>query len=151
MQYIIIGMSGSVSQSEVFESNEIVSKAEIAAIYESKGWSNIVVFGPNEQSGLFASIGKLHEFVIPTSLADAGEGDKQIAYQLQKSNFVLSLMFDGHTDYLSQPERSSQLNVDFFDGEVGVYLYANCNQEEPTHIVNLSEARVERQQIAKEA
>jgi hypothetical protein len=151
MQYIIIGMSGSVSQSEVFESNEIVSKAAIAAVYESKGWSNIVVFGPNEQSGLMASIGKLHEFVIPTSLVDAGESDKQIAYQLQKSNFVLSLMFDGHTDYLSQPERSSQLNVDFFDGEVGVYLYANCNQEEPTHIVNLSEARVERQQVAKEA
>ena len=146
MQLIVVGYLNQSAISECIEPEKSVNHTQIAEQYAKKGWSNVVIFDSKTTPALLQSIGELHQFTIPTALYDAGDSNNEQRYSIDKSNHMLSLQFDGHTDYCGSESDSSQLNVDFFDGDVNVYIYSDCLIEEPTHTVTLTDARIERQQ-----
>ena len=71
---------------------------------------------------------------FPTGLALGGD-------KYEGTHTRLLLKFDGHGDHDSPDGEGHPVMIEFYDGQVRVVVYADVNDENPTHVIPLEGAR----------
>ena len=53
----------------------------------------------------------------------------------------MSLYFDGYGEFTAENHHGSPVYLELYDGVLKLYVWADINQEDPTHIIDLSGAK----------
>lgn len=81
--------------------------------------------------------------VFDVDLEDASENGEFTRAQLTISSQGIAIVFDGHSDYVSEDDKGQPLWIERNDGEIHVVIFDDINSEEPTHVISLEGARNE--------
>jgi hypothetical protein len=57
-------------------------------------------------------------------------------------NLGISLHFDGYSDHCSQDSNGTPIYIEKYEGKLRVIVYADINQEDPTHVICLEGANI---------
>lgn len=79
--------------------------------------------------------------VFEIDLEDASDNGEFTKAQLTISNQGIAIVFDGHSDYVSEDDKGQPLWIERNDGEIHVVVFDDINNEEPTHVISLEGAR----------
>ncbi|GGB52987.1 hypothetical protein GCM10011607_11860 [Shewanella inventionis] len=63
-------------------------------------------------------------------------------YVVNNTGLGLALHFDGYSDHCSADNTGIPVYLEKYEGELRVLVYADINQEEPTHVISLEGAHV---------
>lgn len=102
---------------------------------ETEQWDECPTLTPEE--------GVIPEVTVQQTLADVhDEGDeRRIAVEALCTRHGISLRVQGHGDKTSPEGHGMPVLVELQDGEVWVHVWADVNQEDPTHSISLAGAR----------
>ena len=80
---------------------------------------------------------------------ECGRKEKDInGFVDNKINLGIALHFSGYSDFCSADDNGTPVYIEKYDGDLRVIIYADINQEEPTHVISLESARVEKREEA---
>lgn len=122
-EYVDLKDSMSLDDTQI---NELFKRAE-KAWEQAKGVGNINTAPEN----------------ITFLLKDEGiyKGGGIAGYSNNSLGLGLALYFDGYSDCCSQDNRGAPIYIERFEGNLRAIIYADINQEEPTHIISLESAK----------
>jgi hypothetical protein len=88
-------------------------------------------------------------YSVPVALHDHDIERPTVYGELNVFPLGLSLRVDGHTDYASVDDAGEVVLVTHERGDLYVTVYGSVNQEEPTHRINLRDAKNDARQILR--
>ena len=77
------------------------------------------------------------DFKASITLEDMASPIEEIEISIEGGNECIVITPAGHDQH------RPPIYIDFYRGEVSVFVYADINQEDPTHIISLKGAREE--------
>jgi hypothetical protein len=79
----------------------------------------------------------------PFSLKDEGISKRgDITGHIDNSlGFGIALHFNGYSDYCSKDSIGTPIYIESFEGDLRAIIYADINQEDPTHIISLENSK----------
>jgi hypothetical protein len=78
---------------------------------------------------------------VKMSLADIGNGTGEQPVEIVATPLGVSIYAQGFGDNWSVEGRGIPVWIDFRNGDLRVYVWANINSENPTHVISLANAR----------
>lgn len=98
-------------------------------------------------NALFSIAGELESENAPlpsfTLQDDTGHGD--VTGNVNNvAHLGLAIHVEGYGEYSSQDDQGAPVYIEKYDGELRVLVYADINQEDPTHVVCLEGARLDK-------
>lgn len=79
--------------------------------------------------------------ILEIDLEDASENGEFTKAQLTISSQGIALVFDEHSDYVSEDNKGQPIWIERNNGEINVVVFDDINNEEPTHVISLEGAR----------
>lgn len=70
-----------------------------------------------------------------------GHGEEKLKGGIKTGPTYLEISFEGYGDFCSQDSLGSPLVIEYYQGEIRIVIWANINQEDPTHVISLEGAR----------
>lgn len=70
------------------------------------------------------------------------EGEGIVLAKIESSELGIELSFDGYGDCASSDNHGTPVFIEFYEGKLWLRVWADINQEDPTHCIDLSGALV---------
>jgi hypothetical protein len=84
------------------------------------------------------------EAIGVVSEKDDEQPDKSTRLRIENTNGTLYIKPEGYGDSCSMDENGCPILIERWNGELRVVVWADVNQEDPTHIISLEPAHIER-------
>jgi len=77
---------------------------------------------------------------VPFVLDDFGDREDQVKGKVALSSSGIELLVDGYGTHSMEPGYGSQVYIEYYEKELMVLVWADINQEDPTHTISLQGA-----------
>lgn len=95
----------------------------------------------DEQKSMIRNSEKIDSVTFALQDVSQEHGKENLKGRIKTDPTYLDLSFEGYGDFCSQDGSGSPIIIEYYQGELRIIVWANINQEDPTHVISLEGAK----------